>query len=90
MARLDPAPGSDLGSALDDEVGQVSVVVVHHPEQCVPQGDVPVLQVGSVYHQVAGNLLSLLLEQGSLAGELEGTGGSCAVSAERNSKTRRR
>ena len=33
---LDPAPGSHPGPALDDEVGQVSVVVVDHPEQRVP------------------------------------------------------
>ena len=36
MLRLEPAPGPHPGPALQDEVGQVAVVVVHHPEQRVP------------------------------------------------------
>ena len=79
MAGLHPAPGSDPGSTLDDEVGQVPVVVVHHPEESVPQGDVLVLQVGSVYHQVTGDLLASLLQQRCLTGQLERTGGIVVV-----------
>ena len=36
MLGLEPAPGPQPRPALDDEVGQVSVVVVDHPEQRVP------------------------------------------------------
>ena len=36
MLALNPAPWSDPGPALYNQVGQVPIVVVHHPKQSVP------------------------------------------------------
>ena len=74
---MQPAPGPHSGSALDQEhselsdvvnnhvfiavVANVPVVVVHRPEEGVPQGDVLVLQVGAVYHKLTSDPLATLL-----------------------------
>ena len=87
MLPLHPAPWPEPGSTLDDIVGQLPAVVVHHPVEGVPggagghvlvlllpQGDVLVLEVGPVSHQQTGDLPAALLQQRDLAGELQGAG----------------
>ena len=44
------------------------------PVLLLPQGDVLVLEVGPVSHQQTGDLPAALLQQGDLAGELQGAG----------------
>ena len=76
---LQPAPRPHLGPGLDQEHGKVPdnvtvvvivvvfvcppVVVVHRPEESVPQGDVLILQVGAMCHQLTRNPLSTFLKK---------------------------
>ena len=75
---MQPAPGPHSGPALDQEHGElpdvvdffhnhvvivnVPIVVVHGPEEGVPQGDVLVLQVSTVYHQLTSDPLATFLK----------------------------